>query len=105
MNDLSPAERLAKYRAVEEWLVWQLGQTRRKIRDLEQPPPTAYVIEPKQHPRHPQPALIHTADCTMPQRDTSPVKDDQARIALTKGGDDITGCEFCNPGASLGLDT
>ena len=35
MNDLPPAERLAKLRALEEWLDWQLGNTRARIRTLE----------------------------------------------------------------------
>jgi hypothetical protein len=104
VNDLSPAERLAKLRTLEEWLAWQLDQTRRKIRDLEQAPPEGYALEPKRHPKHPQPALIHTASCTMPQRDTSPIDASDARIALTKGGEGIAGCEFCEPGKALGLD-
>lgn len=104
MPDLSPADRLAKLRTLEEWLAWQLDQTRRKIRDLEQAPPERYVLEPKQHPKHPQPALIHTADCTMPNRATSPIDAADARLGLTKGGEDIVGCEFCTPGKTLGLD-
>lgn len=35
MSDLPPAERLAKLRALEEWLDWQLGNTRARIRTLE----------------------------------------------------------------------
>jgi hypothetical protein len=35
MNDLPPVERLAKLRALEEWLDWQLNSTRVKIRTLE----------------------------------------------------------------------
>lgn len=35
MSDLPPAERLAKLRTLEEWLDWQLGNTRSRIRTLE----------------------------------------------------------------------
>ena len=104
MPDLPSVERLAKLRTLEEWLAWQLDQTRRKIRDLEQAPPEKYVLEPKQHPKHPEPALIHTAGCTMPQRDTSPISAADARLGLTKGGDDIAGCEACAPREALGLE-
>jgi hypothetical protein len=104
VTDLSPAERLAKLRTLESWLDWQLHDTRRKIRDLEQAAAPRYVIEPKQHPKHPAPALIHLADCTMAQRATSPVEADAARIGLTKDPELIAACEFCAPGRSLGLD-
>ncbi|MGP4052070.1 hypothetical protein [Streptomyces sp. 2A115] len=32
--DLRPVDRLAKLRALEEWLDWQLNSTRRKIREV-----------------------------------------------------------------------
>lgn len=35
MSDLPSTERLAKLRALEEWLDWQLGNTRARIRTLE----------------------------------------------------------------------
>jgi hypothetical protein len=106
MNDLPIAERLARHRTVEAWLVWQLEQTRRTIRELEQAAeqPVRYVIEPKQNPKHPQPALVHLADCTMPQRKTLPVDAGEARIGLTKDSDNVAPCRFCEPGKTLGLD-
>jgi hypothetical protein len=105
MTDLPPAERLAKLRTLEEWLAWQLDQTRRKIHDLEQAAkqPVRYVIEPKQNPKHPDPARIHLADCTMPNRKTMPVDASEARIGLTKDAENVAACDFCNPGESLGL--
>jgi hypothetical protein len=105
MNDLSPAERLARHRAVEAWLVWQLEQTRRTIHELEQSlqQPAGYVVEPKQHPKHPMPALIHVADCTMVNQKALPVTEDQARIGLTKDRDNFAPCEFCAPEKALGL--
>jgi len=104
MSDLTPAERIAALRNVAAWLEYQLGQTRQRIRELEaQQTPVRYVLEPKPHPKHPQPALIHLADCTMPQRATSPVDDNQARIALTRDPDTFAACEFCAPGKALGI--
>jgi hypothetical protein len=104
VTELSPAERLARYRAVEAWLQWQLAQTRRTIADLEQQQrPARYVIEPKKHPQDPAPALIHLADCTMPNRKTSPVDADSARLGLTKDAENIAACEFCAPDKTLGV--
>ncbi|OIJ88273.1 DUF6233 domain-containing protein [Streptomyces colonosanans] len=65
---------------------------------------TGYVIEPKRHPKHPKPALIHLADCTAPQRDTMPVARDQARLGLVKDAEHIAACEVCAPGTSLGIE-
>jgi hypothetical protein len=104
MNDLPIAERLARHRTVEAWLVWQLEQTRRTIRELEQAAEQVrYVIEPKQNPKHPQPALVHLADCTMPQRKTLPIDASEARIGLTKDAENCAACQFCNPSKSLGI--
>jgi hypothetical protein len=99
---MPPAERLSKLRAVEAWLDWQLQQTRKRIQDLEAQEPR-YVLEPKQHPKHPAPALIHHADCTMVTRATTPVDAHSARIALTKDADNIAACEFCAPDKTLGI--
>ncbi|MER6350699.1 DUF6233 domain-containing protein [Streptomyces sp. NPDC001634] len=105
MSDLPPAERLAKLRTLEEWLDWQLRDTRRKIEQLErQQQPARYVIEPKQHPKHPEPARIHLADCTMAQRKTSPISEHDARLGLTKDPDNIAACPFCEPDKTLGLE-
>lgn len=104
MSDLSSAERLAKLRALEEWLDWQLTSTRRKIHDLEAVgQPVGYVIEPKRRPDHPEPALIHLATCTMPNRPTSPIQADDARLGLTRDPDTVAACEFCAPREQLGL--
>jgi hypothetical protein len=103
VTDLPPDERLAKLRTLEQWLDWQLHDTRRKIADLEKAQAPRYVLEPKMTPKHPQPALIHLADCTMPQRATSPIDADAARIGLTKDPGNIAACEFCAPGKTLGI--
>ncbi|MFD3523855.1 DUF6233 domain-containing protein [Streptomyces sp. NPDC058653] len=102
MSDLPHDERLAKLKTLEVWLDWQLYDTRRKIHALEQAPtgPASYVVEPKKHPTHPQPALIHLAGCTMPQRKTLPVDAGAARIGLADDPD-IAACPFCAPDRRL----
>ncbi len=45
MSDLPPEERLAKLRALQEWLDWQLNNTRAKIRTLEAEQDRARVQE------------------------------------------------------------
>ncbi|MFE7777846.1 DUF6233 domain-containing protein [Streptomyces sp. NPDC057445] len=108
MSDMTPAERLAKLRILESWLDWQLRDTRRKIGDLKlqaSAQPARYVIEPQRSPTHPEPALIHLADCTMPQRDTLPISAADARLGLTKDSDSMAGCEFCAPQQQLGIGT
>lgn len=103
MSDLTSAERLAKLRTLEAWLDWQLHDTRRKIRDLEQQDaPAGYVVEKKIRDDHPLGAIVHLATCTMPERGTQPISADDARTALTKDGQFFHACEFCAPGKSLG---
>ncbi|WP_265560974.1 DUF6233 domain-containing protein [Streptomyces hygroscopicus] len=105
MPDLSPSERLAKLKALEEWLAWQLDQTRRKIADLEQQQarPVEYKLEQKLRESHPLGATIHLADCTMTQRETRPISPDDARAALSKDRKFFMSCEFCRPDTKLGI--
>jgi nitrile hydratase len=105
MNDMPPGERLAKLRALEEWLAWQLETTRRKIHDLEQQERQAvgYVVEKKIHEGHPLAATIHLADCTMPARETRPIDAETARRGLTEDPAFFQACEFCDPRKSLGV--
>ncbi|MFD8839799.1 DUF6233 domain-containing protein [Streptomyces griseofuscus] len=103
MNEFSPVERLAKLHALEEWLAWQLESTRRKIHDLEAQA-VEYVVEPPIHLNHPAGATVHVAGCTTIRRETRPMSVKDARFALEK--DPIFhGCEDCDPGAALGLET
>jgi hypothetical protein len=105
MTELPPAERLAKLRAVETWLDWQLRQTRQRIRDLEQQQakPVEYKVEEKLREGHPLGAAIHVADCAMTQRETRPIEAGVARDALMKDKRFFRACEFCDPGKTLGL--
>ena len=65
------------------------------------PRPDGYVLEPKKHPAAPQPALVHTAACTMPQRTTMPITADDARIALKDPAGISEACQFCRPDTEL----
>jgi hypothetical protein len=106
MTELPPAERLAKLRAVETWLEWQLRQTRQRIHALEQEQakPVEYKLEERLREGHPLGAAIHVADCAMTQRETRPIDAGVARDALTKDRKFFRACEFCTPEKTLGLE-
>ncbi|MGW0584274.1 DUF6233 domain-containing protein [Streptomyces sp. NPDC002920] len=108
MPDLSPAERLTKLRTLEEWLAWQLDQTRRRIGDLEQQlqqdEQAGYISEQAIHDGHPAGVTIHRADCTMIDRPVTSLTAEKARLALTKDKSFFRTCEFCAPDKALGLD-
>lgn len=69
-------------------------------------PATGYKMEPKKHPKAPQPALIHVADCTMNDRRTTPMTEHAARLALKDPiQPKITeACPFCRPDTTLGIE-
>ncbi|MFJ9818820.1 DUF6233 domain-containing protein [Streptomyces sp. NPDC101151] len=69
--------------------------------DSGEPRATGFVVEPKKHPKHPQPALYHLADCAMPRRKTSRVTPDQIRIALRDPLGYLAPCEVCAPDKRL----
>ncbi|WP_128382406.1 DUF6233 domain-containing protein [Streptomyces cavernae] len=64
-----------------------------------------YLLEPKRHPTAPQPAQIHLAKCAMPQRDTAPISEEEARLALADRAQPkvMEACQFCRPDTALGL--
>ncbi len=105
MSDLSPVERLAKLRALEEWLAWQLDQTRRKIQAVEQQvtDQIGYISEQAIREGHPLGCTIHAADCTMITRPVTSVTADKARWVLTKDAKFFRACEFCDPRKTLGI--
>lgn len=106
MSDLPPAERLAKLRALEEWLDWQLRDTRRKITQTEQQiqEQVGYVSEQAIREGHPLGATIHRANCTMIDRAVTTLSADDARTALTKDTKFFHPCEFCAPEKPLDIE-
>ncbi|MFC4502951.1 MULTISPECIES: DUF6233 domain-containing protein [Streptomyces] len=108
MSELSPAERLAKLRTLEEWLAWQLDQTRRKIGDVErrlqQEEQGGYISEQAIHNDHPAGVTIHRADCTMIERPVTSLTAEKACWSLSNDKSFFHPCQFCAPGKALGLD-
>ncbi|MFF1574847.1 DUF6233 domain-containing protein, partial [Leifsonia sp. NPDC058292] len=98
MSDLSPSERLAKLAALEEWLAWQLGDTRRKIRETEQAVEEErrrrerahaelnFKIEPQRAGRG---AKLHRGGCHLYRHEMGYITRDDALIALDDDGTPI----------------
>lgn len=105
MPDLSPSERLAKLRAVEAWLDWQLRDTRRRIADLEQQARAVdgYITEAERHAGKPVGVTIHAADCTHIQQPAATLDATRAQYALLKDGGFNHPCQHCRPDKTLGL--
>jgi hypothetical protein len=112
MSDLSPSERLAKLAALEEWLDWQLMDTRRKKREAEQAVEDErrrrerahaelnFKIEPKRAGRD---AKLHRGGCNLYRHEMGYITRDDALIALEDEGTPIEACAICNPMSALGL--
>ncbi|MBK3647382.1 DUF6233 domain-containing protein [Streptomyces sp. MBT33] len=62
---------------------------------------TGFVVQRKRTPDGPEPAMIHTDDCTMIDGPAHPVRGHEARAALTEP--DIAACTFCRPDTELGV--
>lgn len=61
-----------------------------------------YVVQQQRTPRGPEPAVIHVGDCTMIEGTPHPIRDHEARVALTDPN--IRPCDFCRPDSELGVD-
>lgn len=61
-----------------------------------------FVVQQKRTANGPEPAMIHTGDCTMIDGPSHPIRDHEARVALTDPT--IAPCTFCRPDTELGLD-
>lgn len=105
MSDLTPAERLAKLRALEEWLAWQLEQTRRKIGDLEQQVRTVhgYVTEAERQAGKPTGVTIHSADCPHIRQPVTALDATEAQHAMVRDPGFQHPCQHCRPDKQLGI--
>lgn len=105
MSDLSPMERLAKLRALEEWLDWQLRDTRRRIEQAEQQARavTGYITEPERKAGQPIGVTIHRADCTHIQQPVASLDATKAQYALVKDDGFHHPCQHCRPDVALGI--
>ncbi|MCX5601641.1 DUF6233 domain-containing protein [Streptomyces phaeochromogenes] len=107
---MPPAERLAKLSALEQWLDWQLHDTRRKIRQL-----TAQVeqerrrrerahaeqrwkLEPRRGTRE---AILHRGGCGQWTRQMGYLTRQEVLLALTDDELKIEPCGICRPETGL----
>ncbi|MFJ4785174.1 DUF6233 domain-containing protein [Streptomyces sp. NPDC088794] len=104
MSELSPFERLAKLRALEEWLDWQLRDTRRKIEQVAEQARTThgYVTEQERHAGNGVGVTIHIADCPRIGQAVTAISDTDARQALTRDPTFMHPCAHCRPDIALG---
>ncbi|MFI8792646.1 DUF6233 domain-containing protein [Streptomyces sp. NPDC055105] len=112
MSDLPPSERLAKLAALEEWLEWQLMDTRRRKREAEQAveedrrrrerahAELNFKIEPQRAGRD---AKLHRGGCNLYKNQMGFIGRDDALIALEIDDPPIEPCAICNPRSALGL--
>jgi hypothetical protein len=105
MSDLTPAERLAKLRAVEEWLDWQLRQTRQRIEQVEQQAraTTGYITEQERKAGQPVGVTIHAADCPKISQPVATLDATKAQYALIKDPGFHHPCQHCRPDKVLGV--
>jgi len=105
MSDLTPVERLAKLRALEQWLDWQLRDTRRRIEAAEAQARavTGYITEPERKAGQPVGVTIHTADCTRIQQAAATLDATKAQYALLKDSGFNHPCVHCRPDRALGI--
>ncbi len=85
----------------------QQTQARQKPDDRRPGAPTGtgdgYMLEQKRHPKDPRPGHLHVDDCTMANQKTSPITQDQLRVAL-RDTEHIEPCGFCRPQDKLKAD-
>lgn len=105
MTDLPPAERLAKLRALEEWLDWQLRQTRHRIEQVEQQvrATDGYITEPERKAGQPVGVTIHAADCSKISQAVASLDATKAQYALVKDASFTHPCQHCRPDKTLGV--
>lgn len=109
MSEHGSISRLDKLRALAEWLDWQLGQTRNKIRELEIQEQQdkrrreqaragqSWKIQPQ---RSSASALLHRGNCTLYKNGFGFISREEALIALAEP--DVEACQICNPQTGLG---
>lgn len=109
VNDISPAGRLAKLRALEEWLDWQLNTTRSKIRTVEaqieqekRAAERAYAeqrwkLEPSREGR----TVLHRGGCGIWKKEHGYLERGEALLALEDEVLTVVMCGVCNPEPGL----
>jgi hypothetical protein len=109
MPDLPPAERLAKLRALEEWLDWQLNSTRAKIRTVEAEVERAKRAEARAYaerrwklePARGKRTVLHRGGCGIWKGEQGYLERREVLLALEDDTFTVEMCQVCNP--ELGL--
>ena len=109
MNDMPPEERLAKLKALEEWLDYQLRSTRAKIRTVEAEAERTrkaaarawaeqrWKLEPARNRR----TVLHRGGCGIWKGETGFVTHEEALLALEDESLAVEMCTVCNPESGL----
>ena len=109
VNDMPPEERLAKLRALEEWLDYQLRTTRAKIRTLEAEmdrdrraakrawEEQRWKLEPARDRR----TVLHRGGCGIWKGGHGYVTREEVLLALEDDSLDVEMCSVCNPEPGL----
>ena len=103
VNDLPPAERLAKLKALEEWLDWQLNSTRAKIRTVEA------EVEREKHaemrwklePARDRRSVLHRGGCGIWKGEAGYLEREEVLLALEDDSLVVEMCGVCNPEPGL----
>ena len=110
VNDLPPDDRLAKLRALEEWLAWQLNSTRQKIRTVEaqveqerHARQRAYAeqhwkLEPRRGTRE---TVLHRGGCGQWKRQMGYLSREEVMLALEDDEIKVEMCQVCRPETGL----
>lgn len=109
MNDLTPAERLAKLKTLEEWLAWQLDSTRAKLRTLEaeierdkRQRERAYAeMRWKLEPARGRRAVLHRGGCGIWKGEHGYLERAEVLLALEDDTLTVEMCGVCNPESGL----
>lgn len=105
MSDMTPTERLAKLRALEEWLAWQLEATRRRIGEVEQKARAVggYVTEQERQAGKAVGVTIHAAECGKIGQPVVTINASEAQTALVRDPGFNHPCSHCRPDLALGI--
>ena len=113
MSDQPLRERLAKNRAVLEWMEWQVGQQRAKVRTLQAEVEQeagrrdrariemSWKIQPKR--AEDGRPILHRGGCTLYKNEMGYLDRTEAIIALTDDELKTECCEICKPETGLDL--
>lgn len=109
MNDMSPEERLAKLLALEEWLEWQLNNTRARRRTVEAEVERGrkqarraweeqrWKLEPARDRR----TVLHRGGCGIWKGEAGFLERGEVLLALEDDSLDVEMCGVCNPEPGL----